>query len=84
MYSKDNKKVLEKSAKQEKQTVIKSENKKAGRPSKKDKKGLLSIKYTININSYESEFLENLVKETGVPVSTYLRKKLLEVKAFGN
>ena len=49
MYSKDNKKVLEKSAKQEKQTVIKSENKKEGRPSKKDKKGLLSIKYTINI-----------------------------------
>jgi hypothetical protein len=55
---------------------------KVGRPKIEDSESKLDKKITININSYEKEFLENLNRETGIPISTYLRKKLLEVEAF--
>ena len=93
MYSKDNKKVLKETVVSK--NIFESENEKklsadnsevlggrAGRPAMEDPKARLSRKYTINLSSYEGEFIENLQKETGVPISTYLRKKLLEAKAF--
>ena len=53
-----------------------------GRPKIKKEEDKLDKKITVNINSYEKEFLENLNRETGIPISTYLRKKLLEAEAF--
>ena len=49
----------------------------------KDQKEKLIHKFTINLNSYEKEFLDNLVDETGASISKYLRKKLIEAGAFG-
>ena len=47
-----------------------------------DEMSRLTEKVTINLNSYERDFLVKLQKETGVPLSTYLRRKLLEINAF--
>ncbi len=55
---------------------------KVGRPKIKQEEERLDKKITVNINSYEKEFLENLNRETSIPISTYLRKKLLEAEAF--
>ena len=54
----------------------------AGRPKTKKDEEKLTQKITVNINILEKEFLDNLNKETGIPASTYLRKKLLKVNAF--
>jgi len=74
-FSKDNKGLL--AQKQEQQQDIR-----VGRPKIKKEEDKLDKKITVNINSYEKEFLENLNRETGIPISTYLRKKLLEAEAF--
>jgi hypothetical protein len=55
---------------------------KVGRPKIENSESKLDKKITININSYEKDFLERLNKDTGIPISTYLRKKLLEIGAF--
>lgn len=73
--SKNNKGLL--SQKKETQDDIR-----VGRPKIKKEEEKLDKKITVNINSYEKEFLEDLNRETGIPISTYLRKKLLEVEAF--
>lgn len=90
MFSKENKHILQETA-DNKQNVVQDQPdnieksvKRAGRPSLEDQKLVLSEKYSINLNHYESEYLKKLVKDTGIPVSTYLRRKLLEAKAFGN
>ena len=74
-FSKDNKGLL--AQKQEQQQDIR-----VGRPKIKKEEDKLDKKITVNINSYEKEFLENLNRETGIPISTYLRKKLLEAEDF--
>tara|TARA_Y100000389_G_C17468970_1_gene528458 strand:+ start:122 stop:367 length:246 start_codon:yes stop_codon:yes gene_type:complete len=74
-FSKDNKGLL--SQKKEQQQEIR-----VGRPKIKKEEDKLDKKITVNINSYEKEFLEDLNKKTGIPISTYLRKKLLEADAF--
>lgn len=88
LYSKDNKKVLKQeeknSSKKSKQIIAakKEVEQQVGRPSFEDPLERLVSKVTVNLKVAEKEFLDKLQKDTGIPVSTYLRRKLLEAKAF--
>lgn len=89
MYSKSNKKVLKEEKESSKRSSIKTTEQKnevevqqVGRPSFEDPADRLDVKVTVNLKLSEKDFLNNLQKNTGVPISTYLRRKLLEAKAF--
>ena len=87
MFSKENKQILKKKAiiNNDNVSINKSDKPNklgVGRPEIKDSKEKLIHKFTINLNSYEKEFLDNLVDETGASISKYLRKKLIEAAAF--
>ena len=84
MFSKENKQILKKKTVVNNNISVNNSSKSgAGRPEIKDQKEKLIHKFTINLNSYEKEFLDNLVDETGASISKYLRKKLIEAGAFG-